>query len=136
MSFIELPHTADIKIRAGAPTLVGLFAEACMALMQVMYGSDRKCGGAVREIDLDAPDIESLLMDFLSEVLYVSEVSGLVFARAAVSISGRHLHASLAGEPFDPARHNTGTGVKGISYSGLLLRHDANGYMLEIVFDV
>ena len=136
MSFIELPHTADVKIRASAPTLENLFAEACMALMQVMFGTDRRSGGVYRAIEITAADTESLLLDFLSEILYVSEVDGLVFARAAITISGQHLHAALDGEPFDPLRHNSGTGVKGISYSGLLLRHDANGYMLEIVFDV
>jgi SHS2 domain-containing protein len=26
--------------------------------------------------------------------------------------------------------------VKGISYSGLSITHDANGYMLDIIFDV
>jgi SHS2 domain-containing protein len=136
MSFIELPHTADVKIRASAPTLEGLFGEACMALMQVMFGTDRKSGGVCRAIDITAADTESLLLDFLSEILYVSEVDGLVFARAVVTISGRHIHAALDGEPFDPTRHHRGTGVKGISYSGLSIRHDANGYMLEIVFDV
>ena len=137
MSFIEIPHTADAKIRATAATLEGLFSEVCMALMQVMFGSDRKSGGVCRNIDLTAADTELLLMDFLSEVLYLSEIDGLVFARADITISnGQHLHATLEGEHFDPSRHNTGTGVKGISYSDLLLRHDANGYMLEIVFDV
>jgi SHS2 domain-containing protein len=136
MNFIELPHTADVKIRASASTLDDLFGEACMAMMQVMFGSDRKSGGVFRSVDLTSMDTESLLLDFLSEVLYVSEVDGLVFARAAVTIDGQHLHAILDGELFDPTRHNTGTGVKGISYSGLLIRQYANGYMLEIVFDV
>ena len=43
---------------------------------------------------------------------------------------------SLTGEPFDPVRHSGGSEVKGISYSGLAITHDANGYMLDIIFDV
>jgi len=135
MSFEELPHTADVKIRASAPTPGALFGEACSALMQVMYGDDRR-GGVQRTIDLEAPDQESLLCDFLSEVLFVSEVDALVFCKADVCLDGLHLHAVLDGEPFDPLRHNRGTEVKGISYSGLNIRHDAKGYMLDIVFDV
>jgi SHS2 domain-containing protein len=135
MSYEELSHTADVKIRARAPTRAALFGEAFQALMQVMYGGDRK-GGTVRTIDISGADLESLLCDFLSEVLYVSEVEGLVFRQADVDLRGMQAHAVLDGEPFDPARHNKGTEVKGISYSGLSIKKDAKGYMLDILFDV
>jgi SHS2 domain-containing protein len=135
MSFEEISHTADVKIRATAPTLEALFSEAFNALMQVLYGPDRQ-GGTRREITLDAEDRESLIKDFLSEVLYIAEVDGLVFAGAKIFIEGCHLVATLDGEPFDRRRHALGTEVKGISYSGLAITHDANGYMLDIVFDV
>jgi SHS2 domain-containing protein len=135
MSFVEVPHTADIKIRATAPTLEILFSEALAALMQVLYGPDRN-GGKKREIALDAEDHESLMRDFLSEVLFISEVDGLVFSGADIHIEGRHLSAVLDGEPFDRRRHAMGTEVKGISYSGLAITREGNGYMLDIVFDV
>ncbi len=135
MSFEELSHTADVKIRVRSPTLDALFSEACIALMQVMYGKDRK-PGICKEISLDAADTKSLLSDFLSEILFLSEVESLVIARADVKIEGSHLTAILTGEPFDPLRHNQGTEVKGISYSGMLIEKETNGYMLEILFDV
>ena len=135
MSFVEVPHTADIKLQVTAPTLEILFSEALAALMQVLYGPDRN-GGKKREIALDADDHESLMRDFLSEVLFIAEVDGLVFSGADVRIDGRHLSAVLEGESFDRRRHAMGTEVKGISYSGLAITRDANGYMLDIVFDV
>jgi len=135
MSFEEISHTADVKIRARANTLEALFSETFKALMQVMYGANRR-GGILREIRIESPDNESLLADFLSEVLFVSEVEELVFLSACISINGSRLTAELTGEPFDPVRHSGGSEVKGISYSGLLVTHDANGYMLDIIFDV
>jgi SHS2 domain-containing protein len=135
MSFTELSHTADVKILVSAPTLEALFSDALQALMQVMYGKDRK-GGNLREVTLYADNNESLLVDFLSEILFISEVDGLVFFRADITISREKLHAVLDGEAFDPARHAGGTEVKGISYSGLSISHDTNGYMLNLLFDV
>ncbi|MDD4138162.1 MAG: archease [Methanoregula sp.] len=135
MSFEELPHTADVKIRARAPTLETLFSEAFNALMLVMYGKDRK-GGHPREIHVTAADNEEMLADFLSEVLFLSEVDGLVFSRADIRIDDGRLHAVLDGEPFDQARHAGGSEVKGISYSGMSVTRDTNGYMLDIIFDV
>jgi SHS2 domain-containing protein len=135
MSFEEISHTADVKIRAHAPTLEALFSETFKALMQVMYGTNR-AGGILREIRIESSDTESLLTDFLSEVLFVSEVESLVFSEACISIDGLHLTAELTGEQFEPVRHSGGSEVKGISYSGLAISHDANGYMLDIIFDV
>jgi SHS2 domain-containing protein len=135
MSFEEISHTADIKIRVRAPTLEDLFSETFNALMQVMYGTERS-GGIIKEIKVESPDNESLLLDFLSDVLFVSEVESLVFFNTSISIHGSRLTAELSGEPFDPIRHAGGSEVKGISYSGLSIIHDANGYMLDIIFDV
>jgi SHS2 domain-containing protein len=135
MSFEEISHTADIKIRVRAPTLEALFSDTFDALMQVMYGTDRK-GGIIKEIQVESSDNESLLLDFLSEVLFVSEVKSIVFFNTRISIHGSRLTAELIGEPFDPERHSGGSEVKGISYSGLSITHDANGYMLDIIFDV
>jgi SHS2 domain-containing protein len=135
MSFEELPHTADVKIRARAPSKAVLFSEAFRALMEVMFGKDRR-EGIVKELVVEADDAESLLADFLSEVLFLAEVEGLVFARATVDLGDGRLAARLYGEPFDPARHAGGSEVKGISYSGLSITHDTNGYMLDILFDV
>ena len=136
MSFEEISHTADIKIRVRAPTLEALFSETFNALMQGMYGTERSGGIIEKEIKVESPDNESLLLDFLSEVLFVSEVESLVFFNASISIHGSQLTAELSGEPFDPIRHSGGSEVKGISYSGLSIIHDANGYMLDIIFDV
>jgi SHS2 domain-containing protein len=135
MSFEEIPHTADVKIRARALTPDALFTDAFLALMQVVYGTDRK-GGTTKEIRIESDTIESLLCDFLSEVLFIAEVEGMVFSKADITITGLHLTAVLSGESFDPVRHSSGTEVKGISYSGLEIRKDANGYMLDILFDV
>jgi SHS2 domain-containing protein len=135
MSFEELSHTADIKIRAHEPTLDQLFNEACRALMQVMYGTDIK-GGTLRKIELDSPDRESLLLDFLSELLFITDTENFVIARANVQITGNHLHATLDGEPFDPKRHREGTEIKGISYSGMSISEDTEGFVLDVLFDV
>jgi len=135
MSFEEIPHTADVKIHVSAPTLEDLFSETFTALMQVMYGTER--GGVIaRNIRVTSTDKESLLADFLSETLFLSEVDGLVFSDARIRIKGLSLTAELKGEVFDPLRHSAGTEVKGISYSGLEIVHDENGYKVDIIFDV
>jgi SHS2 domain-containing protein len=63
-------------------------------------------------------------------------VESLVFSDVDIRIDGLSLTAKLTGEPFDPVRHSGGSEVKGISYSGLAITHEAKGYKLDIIFDV
>jgi SHS2 domain-containing protein len=135
MSYEELEHTADIRLRVRSPSPETLFAETALAMMEIIYGKSRP-GTVERTIDLGAENTENLLLDFLSEVLFISEVEYIVFSSATVHISGNSLNALLTGEPFDPERHRGGTEIKGISYSGLRIVKEDEGYVLDILFDV
>jgi SHS2 domain-containing protein len=135
MSYEELEHTADIRLRVRSPSPDALFAEAALAMMNIIYGVS--CPGTVeRTIELRAENTENLLLDFLSEVLFLSEVEYIVFSSVTVHIAGNSLKALLSGEPFDQERHRGGTEIKGISYSGLKIVKEDEGYVLDILFDV
>lgn len=138
MSFIELDHTADILIRAHAPTLESCFAECGLALMEVMYrGAGSTPAAIIRTVTVYADDFAGLLHDFLSELLCLSESENLVFSGINVRLTGENrLDADLSGDIFDPGTHGGGTEVKGISFSGLDIFKDEQGYGIDILFDV
>jgi len=135
MSYEELDHTADVRLRVRSPSLNSLFEETALAMMNIVYGVSRP-GTAEKTLELEAGNTENLLLDFLSEVLFLSEVEYLVFSSATVQIAGNSLRAVLAGESFDPERHRGGTEIKGISYSGLKIVKEDEEYVLDILFDV
>ncbi len=135
MSYEELDHTADIRLRVRSATSDSLFAETSLAMMQIVYGESRP-GTVSQTIELSAENIENLLLDFLSEILFLSEVENIVFSSAVVHITGNSLCARVTGEPFDPERHRGGTEIKGVSYSGLRIVKEDEGYVLDILFDV
>ncbi len=138
MTIEELPHTADVMVRVRARDLCELFTESVQALMNTMYGQTDHGKGELlaRTLKVEASDLDSLLQEYLSEVLYLSEVENLVFISNWVCIEGTNLTATLEGRPFDPLTDSGGTEVKGISYSGLHILKDGKGYVLEIIFDV
>jgi len=135
MSFEELEHTADVLMRVRGATINEIFADAGRAMFRVMYGpcEDR---GVERRLSLEADNLESLLIDYLSELLFITEVENTVFCTFDIDIWGTGLSAVLRGEPFDPARHSEGTIVKGISYFGLEIVKEEEGYVVEIIFDI
>jgi SHS2 domain-containing protein len=135
MSFKELEHTADIRLQVKAGSLEELFSEAARAMMVIMYGTAEE--GSLRQgVAVRADDRESLMHAFLSEVLFISEVEGIVVSGAEVKITENSLSGVLRGEPFLPEKHLSGMEVKGISLSGLSIVHEHGSYILEVIFDV
>ena len=135
MSFEELEHTADVRIRVKARSLEDLFSEAARALMVVMYGVSDP-GTMRRHVTVQGRDTVSLMHAFLSEVLFVSEVEGMVVSGAEVRVAGTGLEGDLCGEVFSREKHLSGMEVKGISFSGLSIVLDNHTYTLEVIFDV
>lgn len=135
MSFEELDHTADVRIRVKAGSLEDLFSEAARALMVIMYGvADPDT--LRRQVMVDGQDLISVMHAFLSEVLFISEVEEMVVSGAQVRLSGTHLEGELLGEAFSMEKHFSGMEVKGISFSDLSIVSDNHTYTLEVTFDV
>jgi SHS2 domain-containing protein len=130
--FEELPHTADWAMRVTAPDLAGLFAEAARG-MNTLAGVKFTPGPKTRRtLSLSAPDVESLLVAFLSELVYSAEQEHLAFNDFEIQVNGQTLQASMDGSPIV----SINKAIKAVTYHNLHIRQTARGYEVEIVFDV
>jgi len=112
-----IDHTADIIARATGDTLEEAFASAAEALFHVITGNAEINGSEEIEFEVESIDLEGLLVGFLSELIVIHEVRGIVLSDFDIHIlSDKKLTAVCRGEKFDPERHGEGTPVKGISY--------------------
>lgn len=140
MPYEVLDHTADWAMRVTAPDLEGLFIESARgmnALLGVKLALDDPRilvpGLRVsRTFKATAPDPESLLVTFLSELIYFAEHEHLAFDEFHVSISGPKLKAALSGAPFA----SIGRAIKAVTYHNMQIRRTKQGFEVEIVFDV
>lgn len=131
-----IEHTADIGLRVWAPDLNGLFAEAAVALVSVM-GSPTSRITATIDVALEAPDQDALMVDWLSEILFLFEARELVVIEARVHVSEApwRLAATIDGvgtEGFD----QEGPAVKAVTYHGLELTRTPAGYETKVYLDV
>ena len=88
----------------------------------------------IRAIELDALDSETLLVDWLSELLYLAEVERACFDTFDITtIEPTHLQSTTKGRaPWRFAR-----GIKAVTFSDLRIRRNSAGYYeTEITFDV
>ncbi|HIJ06013.1 MAG: Uncharacterized protein XE11_0690 [Methanomicrobiales archaeon 53_19] len=135
MSFEELEHTADVRIRIRAESYEELFTLASDALFGILYSGD--CRPILEKtIQVTGENREELLWEFLSELLFISEVEFFVVCETRVRFTGNGLEATIRGEIFDQERHGGGREVKGISYSGLFIRKTDTMICSEIIFDI
>jgi SHS2 domain-containing protein len=87
-----------------------------------------------RQVSLDAQDAETLLVDWLSELLFFSESEGLCFESFEVThVVPTHLDATAYGRD----HHLPQCGIKAVTFAGLEIRRTADGqHRTLITFDV
>ena len=135
--FELIEHPADVGIRVYGRDLGTLFARAALGLCSFITDTDTVVERETRSIEVAAPDRESLLVAWLSEVLWLIEVEDLLFARFTIeSLSATALVALAHGEPADPQRHPYRGAIKAVTYHQLALRRRAGTWSTNIIFDV
>ena len=128
----EIEHTADWELQVWAPTLPELFEQAARGMYALSGMRLERPAHRQRRLTLQAADAESLLVLFLSELLHFIEHENLAFDRFQIELQGFELHASLRGaavQKFDKE-------IKAVTYHNLQVRREAQGYRVNIVFDV
>ena len=130
-------HTADLGLRIRADDLDELFAEAGRALFSVIVENL----GEVRPVEevtfeIEGEGHEELLRDWLAELLYTFHSEHWLLAEFDVKRHRTGLTATAGGEPFDPKRHRLDAEVKAITYHGLKVEHDDDGWLAEVIVDI
>ena len=135
--FELIEHPADVGIRVYGRDLAALFAHAALGLCSLITDTDTVLERESRSVEVAAPDRESLLVAWLSEVLWLIETEDLLFARFTIeSLSDTALAALAHGEPADPQRHPYRGVIKAVTYHQLGLRQEAGTWSTNIIFDV
>ncbi len=127
-SFTILEHTADIGFKAWGTTAEELFENCARAMMAIAVEDWRIDTTEERVVEVTGEDYESLLVNWLSEVLYLFDSEEFVVGRFHVDIIAAaktntrsqdepaRLRARLAGEKREPARHPWSLIVKAVTY--------------------
>jgi SHS2 domain-containing protein len=130
-------HTADLGLRIRAADLDTLFAEAGSALFSIIVEGLGSVEARQRlDLQIAADDLEYLLFDWLRELLYRFDGEHLLFSRFEVHVQGLMLSATVWGEPLDRARHQLLHEVKAITYHGLKVERDGDGWLAEVIVDI
>lgn len=136
-----LDHPADVGIRARGRTLEKLFANAAQALLD--YGWELKSVRAREQVSVSATghDRDSLLYNWLSEILFLCDAEQWVFrevkvARVTAQDTEYHADGTAHGERFDRSRHRSRTYIKAVTYHQLAVEKADRGWQATVYLDV
>lgn len=128
-------HTADVGIRAWAGSLEDLFTEVTYGLLDIA-GTRGETAEQDVAVDLEAPDLGALLVDWLSEVLYLQDGRDAVIQKVAIDEvrDGRVRGRVSIGPRGDAVLQ--GTAVKAITYHQLRVEKTDSGWEATVYVDV
>jgi SHS2 domain-containing protein len=133
-----LEHTADVLILAHGDNLAEAIAAAADGMFEIITGhSSSGATGEPVTIEVDASDIESLVVRFLSELVVRHEIDRVVMSDFAVEMSpGFQLRATARAVPFDESQDSEGSHVKGIPYHLLEINDLDGAASVRVLFDI
>jgi len=135
--FEVIDHTADIGIIAYGADIKQVFANAALGLFNLMADLDNPKEDIKREIELSAEDVEILLVEWLNELIYISDVEHIIFKRFEINeLSSTQLRATCFGEKIKPGQHRLKREIKAATYHMLRLNKENGSYKVQIIFDI
>jgi SHS2 domain-containing protein len=129
----EIAHTADWELEVWAPDLTGLLEQAARGMFAISGTHLQSEERQKRSLDLHALDAESLLVRFLTELLWLSQQEGIAFDTYWLTLNpGWELHAELTAAPIASQDKE----IKAVTYHNLVIRRKSKGLAANIIFDV
>ncbi|MBI2550597.1 archease [Candidatus Woesearchaeota archaeon] len=135
-----LPHTADVKFRAYGKTLEEAFANAAIAMFNVMVDTTKVEGKVTKKITAEGMDLPSLLQNFLEQFIILLDTDNFFLSKIKKieikkSSSKYFLNAVAAGD--EAKNYETiGPQVKACTYNSMFVKQEGKQWVVQVVVDI
>jgi SHS2 domain-containing protein len=130
-----IEHTADVGVKAYGKTVAEAFEHAAEAMFDIITDTSTIQSVGQYDIELEAPDHEQLLVDWLSKLLFLNDAEDLVFGKFEVTITGNRISARVFGEKYDNKKHKMGVEIKAVTYH-ILQVNEKDPIFVQVLFDI
>lgn len=134
MKFKILEHKADLKIRVFGRNKKELFKNALIGMSSGLRPKVKTQKSKVKTIKIQSPDLNALLVDFLSEVLYLTQVNKEIYNTAKFKkFSTQKIEAEISGKKVE----RFGEDIKAVTHHNLDIHQREDGsWEATILFDI
>ena len=135
--FRVLEHTADVGFEAFGRTREEAFVNAARALMHLIVELDSIDPREEVSIEVRGADPETLLVNWLSEILYLHDAERWLFRDFRIKrLEYDELTAVARGEKLQRPKHHLKLLVKAITYHQLALEESPQGWRAQVYVDI
>jgi len=135
MRYEYLEHTADAKFRAYGKTLEEAFANAALALFNIITDTSKVKRRVLKKIKLRAETKEALLYDFLDRLVFLVDAEEFLLCDVKkIKIEGNALDAELYGDTISRG-YETRTAVKAVTYNEMEIKKNRE-WVVQVVVDL
>jgi len=134
MRYEQLEHTADAFIKAHGSTLEECFENAAYAMFDQIVDVNRVEAKEGVKVEAKGEDLDELLVNFLSELLYIFDTKKLTLSEFKVLMDGNSLTCDAKGEHLDLRKHSPKTEIKAVTYH--MLKIDVKEPSVTVLFDI
>ena len=132
-----LEHTADLGLWVQADSLEELFAGAPAALAELMVSGSRDGELAWLPVSFQGVDYAELLVQLLSEVVYLWDAEGLLTVAAkVVELTPGTLEGRLGVIPADYQKHQQNEPVKAVTYHQASVEPLGARWRAQVIVDI
>lgn len=132
--------TADLGVEAMGKSLEEVFKEGAKGLYNIMVDIDKVDKKEKIEFEVTGEDLEELLYNFLNELLFYTDVEGIVFNDFDIKIerddSGYRLKCTAYGEKIDKEKHNIKEEVKAVTYHKMEVKKENGKWKVRYIVDL
>jgi SHS2 domain-containing protein len=136
MKYKFIPHTADVKFQAFGKTLGECFENCVLAFSRTMCKSGVKGRKTREKIEVGGKDLESLLYNFLEEIIFLMDTKDFFAGEAKVKVDEKSftLEGELAGGR--ASGQEIEVVVKAVTYNEMFVRKEKGRWVCQVVLDV
>ena len=129
-----LEHTADVKFKAFGKTIEEAFKNSALALKKTICDEIKVKGKKEKKIKIEGKDYESLLYNFLEQILYVLDAENFLISKIKnIKIKDFKLNAVIVGDKASEYRFTNP--VKAVTYSDMFVKKE-KAWICQVVLDV
>lgn len=128
--FEYLEHTADIKFKAFGETIEEVFSNSALAMFNIMFNGKVK-SKIKKKIEVSGKDNESLLYNFLEELLFLFDSKGFFLSKIEkIKINNGKLIAEVSGD--SAKNYKIKTDVKAVTYNDMFVKKGVAQVVLDV----
>lgn len=140
--FLEDTVLADAAFEASGDTLQEAFEAATQAIIEIMADPETVSSDWRQEINLEEENVESLLFEWLSHLVFLKDAHGVVFQTASVAVAYDQqikqwtLHGSIVGEYINQSRQILRSDIKAVTKHQYSFSEKEGKWIARVVLDL